>query len=592
MNAPLPPLANVYAFASLDASILEDMARRLEGDGRFAQVWRPHPQWVVGTAPLPHGEPDGDEVRRAGFAFVEGRDRLLRSAIPDRLGQLSRKVATAPATLDSLPGDFGFLRFDPDGSVQVVRSCGGLAPFYLWSDDNSVAVSTLLTDHARHLPGELHIDPLVHAIWARGWGASPDNRTFLTGIRLLPRGHVARIWPNGRSQWTKYWDPRPERLRRPTPAIAAEHASRLRTILVDSLDEDLHPDGGNLLSLSGGVDSSSLAALSAGTLGKSIATVSFVPPNDPLRSSQLAYIDPLLDELGVERRWYRLMLVSMLHEYLDFAPEAVVHVHHPVLCHLPEFQKETDIRVLFGGEFADEVCGERFTPPDWYAATSPWSLIRYWPEGPGGRRYPINWVQNRLDNLLRRQAIPSAMELPHFVRDELKEEYADWRAAEQRRYAADRRPWRHLARRVHAGQTWTEMNWEVTSLVGVRRSIPFVTRAVLELAFSCHPTEFIGPGKASKKILRRALVNDVPARNLQRPDKGTWEEDKSDLTFPWDRPLIDEMATLIGPEWMASPPTRVTPLECLQLKQLLRSSTTLVGLRAGRLTTTGQPGRG
>jgi hypothetical protein len=132
------------------------------------------------------------------------------------------------------------------------------------------------------------------------------------------------------------------------------------------------------------------------------------------------------------------------------------------------------------------------------------------------------------------------------------------------------------------------MNWEVTSLVGVRRSIPFVTRAILELAFSCHPTEFIGPRQVTKKILRRALVNDVPARNLQRPEKGTWEEDKSDLTFPWDRPLIDEMGSLIGPEWMATPPRRVTPLECIQLKQVLRSCTTLVQLRAERANGVGR----
>ena len=28
-------------------------------------------------------------------------------------------------------GDFGFIRFGPDGDATVVRSCGGLVPFYL-----------------------------------------------------------------------------------------------------------------------------------------------------------------------------------------------------------------------------------------------------------------------------------------------------------------------------------------------------------------------------------------------------------------------------------------------------------------------------
>ena len=68
MNAPLPPLGNLYAFGSLDPQVLEDMAGRLEAGGRFTQVWRPHPHWVAATVALPYGQPDGEEVRQAGFA--------------------------------------------------------------------------------------------------------------------------------------------------------------------------------------------------------------------------------------------------------------------------------------------------------------------------------------------------------------------------------------------------------------------------------------------------------------------------------------------------------------------------------------------
>ena len=47
---------------------------------------------------------------------------------------------------------------------------------------------------------------------------------------------------------------------------------------------------------------------------------------------------------------------------------------------------------------------------------------------------------------------------------------------------------------------------------------PFVTRELLELAFELHPSELVGPG--TKRLLRYALAGDVPAKNLQRPDKG------------------------------------------------------------------------
>ena len=583
MNAPLPPLANVYAFASLDPSALEDMAGRLEAGGRFGHVWRPHPQWVVATAPFPHGEPDGDEVRRAGFAFVEGRDRLLGSAIPDRLRQLSRKVATSPASLDSLPGDFGFLRFDPDGSVQVVRSCGGLAPFYLWSGGDSVAVTTLLTDHARYLPGELSIDPLVHAAWTSGWGRSPDNRTFLADVRLLPRGHVAKLSAGRPSSWTQYWDPRPQSLAWPTAEVAEEHVHRLRQILIDHLTENLHPDGGNLLSLSGGVDSSSLAALAVATARRPISTVSLIPPKEPARARELRFIEPLLDELGVERRWFRPLSMPHRIEYILAAPDAVPVIRHPVLCLLPEILKEADVRVLVGGELGDGVCGSRLSTADWDATTSFSSLLRTLPgqDGPGSWKYPARWLRSRLRDLLGRSAPPFPTSLPDFIRDDLRREYAEWSAQEQREYAYDRRPLRLLARRVPSGQTWTEMNWEATSLVGVRRTYPFVNRAAIELAYSCHPQELLGPGHQTKRLLRSALDRDVPHRNLYRVDKGTWDADKVDW-MPWGHALPEGLAAVVRPDWVLRPPERVTPMDCMGLTQLLRSWSALDALRSQR----------
>ena len=67
-------------------------------------------------------------------------------------------------------------------------------------------------------------------------------------------------------------------------------------------------------------------------------------------------------------------------------------------------------------------------------------------------------------------------------------------------------------------QGFLGMHWEVTSSLGVRRSFPFVTRELLELGFECHPSELVGPG--TKRLLRAALAGDVPAINLERPDKG------------------------------------------------------------------------
>jgi hypothetical protein len=254
-----------------------------------------------------------------------------------------------------------------------------------------------------------------------------------------------------------------------------------------------------------------------------------------------------------------------------------------VLCLLPEIMKEADVRVLFGGELADGVCGSRLSTADWDATTSFASLLRSLPnqDGPGSWKYPARWLRSRLRDVLGRSAPPFPPTLPDFIREDLRREYAEWWAQEQHQYTYDRRPLRLLARRVPSGQTWTEMNWEATSLVGVRRTYPFVNRAALELAYSCHPQELLGPGHQTKRLLRSALDRDVPHRNLSRADKGTWDADKVD-TLPWDHSLPEGLEAVVRADWVAKAPAQVSPMDCMGLTQLLRSWSALDALRSQR----------
>lgn len=585
MSAPLAPLANLYAFAAPDGGVLDEMAGHLEAAERFTRVWRPHPRWVVASAPLGDCEPDDDDVRDAGLAFAEGRDRLVPPGAGRRmrLERLAGRVDRDSA-LGTLGGDFGLLRIAADGTARVVRSCGGLVPFYLWTGAEGVAVSTLLTDHARLLPGDLRIDPFVHAVWTSGWGRSPDDRTFLADVRLLPRGHVATLSPGGMRGRSQYWDPVPDRLFRPTPAQEREHAARLRTVLVDRLTEDLHPAGTNLLSLSGGVDSSSLAVMAVRTAGRPVSTISLVPPEASERDRERSHIERLLDDLGVQQRWFRTLSFADRRQFLLAAPDAAVHIRHPVLCLLPEVLAEAKVQVLFGGELADGVCGSYLTTGDWDASTSLLRLLLDWPEGPGGRRYPLRWVRHRLRDYFVRSEIPYPRELPELVRPELRAEYDEWWARQRREYARDRRPLRLLRMRMPGGQTWTEANWEATSLVGVRRSYPFVNRAAVELAFSCHPNELVGPRSYTKKLLRRALAEDVPEAYLFRQDKGHWENLREPVTVPWDTPLPGSLNAVVRADWIPTPPSEIPRWDCLALLQLVRFDAAFQRFRADRRT--------
>jgi hypothetical protein len=351
------------------------------------QVWRPADGWVAAAAPLPDSLTDdayaGGFVQQHGLAFAEGRDLLVDDQ-PDPVDALRQVVELSdhrPADLDTLPGDFGFIRFRSDGGATVVRSCGGLVPMYIkppsphgrgdGGKGARWAVGTRLGDFVRYLPEEPELDPLPNAIWAGSWIMFPEGRTFLKGVRLLERGYYARLGVNGPAQTAPYWKPRPQHIPYPSREVEREHAARLRELLIAKLERDLDPSGGNLLTLSGGVDSSSLAALAGGVVGRDLMLWSLVPrkEREDLVAHEMSFIEPLAQQYGFTRRWAVHWHERLVLDLWQQAPQVVFHIVHPALCSLPGLMREAEVRVLVGGESADEVCGSKFTLPDWARQT-------------------------------------------------------------------------------------------------------------------------------------------------------------------------------------------------------------------------------
>ena len=567
-----PPLANLFAVHDPDPAALDEMMLDLQHSGEFAHVWRPAPGWVAAVAPLPGGTPDDDLVRQHQLAFAEGRDVLLEQSGKDPVARLSEIAELAdlhPDRLASLPGDFGFIRFRADGEATVVRSCGGLVPFYLKAAGERCAIGTRLGDFVRYLPDEPRLDPLVNAIWASSWIMFPDGRTFLDGVTILARGHFARL--NGKVQTGRYWDPRPKHSPYPTREQEREHAERLRSLLIEKLRRDLDPEDGNLLTLSGGVDSSSLAALAAGLVGREVWTFTALPRKErqDLVGHEMSFIEPLAQQYGFARRWSVHWHERLVLELWHSAPRIVFHVIHPALCSLPGILREAPVRVLFGGEFADAVCGSVFTVPDWARQTSP---IRLLTDGQMALKNPraiARWARVRFAMLRGREPLPFPRELLEMDRvsnkplglfhSAVREEYLTWWDGKRKELREDTDPWRHLAMRSATLDPFVSMNWEACSALGIRRSFPFFNREVLELAFECHPAELYGPDPGAKKLLRAALHDDVPSRNLYRQDKGRRDKAARELMqalqgpLP-DQPLPEELEGVLACEWMSDPP--------------------------------------
>jgi asparagine synthetase B (glutamine-hydrolysing) len=561
----LRPMANLFAVADPDPGELDRIEERLRGSDEFDAVWRPAPGWLVAQGTMPDSDADGEQVRSLGFAFAEGRDGVEGGQGLDTLHRVAELADRAPHRLAEFPGDFAFLRFQPDGAALAARSCGGLVPFYLLPrGERGFAIGTLLNYFPRFLPERFDPDALVNATWVRIYPAAfIDDRTFVDGVSILPRGGYAELAPGRAPRIGRYWDPRPDDGDEPEPS--PDHARELRRILIESLERDLDTDGRNVLMLSGGVDSSALGALIAGTLEMGLSSWSMIPAVEPGRSLELSYIDPLVSEFGIQPARKHELTEELHQHWVREAPGLPFQILHPALCDLPNLCAEEEVRTVVSGMFADEVCGDSQRLNDWALHTSLRSLLSKEPLPFGRRDYKL-WAKRRLREAVRRPRVPAG-ELDGWVPPEVEGEYRDWVHRCRSALASDHRPLRELAARA-SGDAWVAMYWEGAAPLGVRPVLPFFNREVLELAFRCHPQELLGPGP--KRLLREALREDVPARNLLRPDRGMWTGHHATGRWTLDGALPAAAVSVMRSDWAQHPPADLPFMEGYRLTAAIR----------------------
>ncbi len=227
----------------------------------------------------------------------------------------------------------------------------------------------------------------------------------MDGVSILPRASHTELAPGRAPRTGIYWDPRPDV--GAEPESSPEHPRELRRILIETLSRDLDPEGRNLLMLSGGVDSSSLGALAAGTVGRRLSSWSMIPASEPARSHELSYIDPLVSRFGIEPARKRELSEENHRRWIAGAPGLPFQILHPALCDLPNVCAEQEVRVLMSGTFADEVCGDVQRINDWVLHTSCGRSSPMSPCRSGGRDY-LRWVRRRLHEAIGRPRIPAS----------------------------------------------------------------------------------------------------------------------------------------------------------------------------------------
>lgn len=530
-------LGNVTAIWLRDESRRPEMLRRLRPEG--GQVDE-RAGWLVLSKSLAGSEPTVVGGRGEGDAFAIAVDDTAR-VLRDRSGQ-DALLSSIPAHIAALEGDVTAAVLGRDGSATLVRSLSGRVPmFYATCPD-----WTFVTTRVRHLrdllPDGSDPDWFVYAVWQGAGQHFPDDRAFYSDTYAVPPGSLVRVGPtepSSRKTTLRSVEPRAEE-------SPVDRISALREALLRNLERELQPSG-NLLLLSGGVDSSALAALAAGELGYGVTTLSLMPiESGPLYDRERWYIDRLRRTYEFEESLeLRVDATAWLRTQID-APDTGCPVQHPLLAPVAALRPQG---TLFTGWSADEIVGsDRLTLPDWARSTSPWSLVknlRHADRFPGGRRHAIkNWFEMRRHERRIGSIVSLAEELPLWALSRYRDDYRSWLARYRRQLGRPSGGRWQLWRDLEMGDGFLVQTWEVLSEADVLHASPYLSRDLIEQSARCGVDELIAP--STKRILRAAMVGLMPEENRRRLDRGIWLSDEVQW-YPYPVSLPAELGSVVEP---------------------------------------------
>lgn len=262
---------------------------------------------------------DAPELRRQLAAT--GRSFLTRSSAEVAAHAYDR---WGPAGLHRLEGEFALALWDRERrELFLARDRFGIRPLYLSTAGGSLSFASEARALLRHPAATRELDPASLVETFTLWAVSPDRSAF-RGIRELPPGTYLRLGPRGPASERRWWDIAF------TPANSSESerpealAGELLALLEDSVRARLG-DGGVACYLSGGLDSSAVAALAARHSPAPLR--GFAVGFSDARFDESPYQDRVAYELGIELT--RIVVGSR--EIADALPRAVVMAEKPLL---------------------------------------------------------------------------------------------------------------------------------------------------------------------------------------------------------------------------------------------------------------------
>jgi asparagine synthase (glutamine-hydrolysing) len=480
--------------------------------------------------------------------------------------------------VEHLNGQFAIALWDSTARRLVLaRDRAGIRPLFYREQDGRLAFASEVKALFA-LPGiERRLDPRALAEICTYWSPLAP-RTAFAGISSLPPGHVM-VAEEGRLRVSRYWDWSFPESRSEIDAGRTEEdwAGELRALLVDATRLQLRADVPVGAYLSGGLDSSIIAAI----------VRNFT--DTPLRTFSLTFEDAEFDE----SRWQRELVDHLRTEHTsirctraDIAaafPRAIHHAETPIVRTAPTplmllsgHVREAGYKVVLTGEGADEVFGgydlfkeakiRRFWARSPKSASRPRILERLYPylkhSPTSGRAFSQAFFKEGIDHL----DAPYFAHVPRwtatgriaqFFSKDLRAQVGAWDpyAAIVERMPAGAGRWAPMGRDQYveahtllAGYLLSSQGDRMAMANSVEGRYPFLDHRVIEFA-SRLPPWLKMRGLTEKYLLKKAVAGLLP-ESVRTRTKQPYRSPDSQSFFVDGRP-VDYVEDLMSPRRIA-----------------------------------------
>ena len=466
--------------------------------------------------------------------------------------------------VERLSGQFAIALWDVRRQRLVLaRDRVGIRPLFYTKTGGHLLFASEVKAILAVAPGAATLDEQGLAQIFTFWG-TVGQRTAFKGIQSLPPGH-SLIVENGTERLERYWDwSFPQGPGRNDLSLD-EAAEELHVLLRDVVRQQMRSDVPVGAYLSGGLDSSGIAALARESVGT-------------LQTFSLTFEDPEFDESGYQRQMVEHLGVThssvrcTTQDIGNAFPELIWHTETPVLRTAPaplmllaRHVHDQGFKVVLTGEGADEVFGG-------YDLFKEGKIRRFWAGQPDSAWRPL--LLSKLYPYLARSPVANR----HFARlffgqrlEELGSPFyahmTRWSTTrgifkllspEMQASLASANPEEELTRQLPATfDTWSALSRdqyiEVKTLLegyllssqgdrpsmahSVEGRVPYLDHRVIEFLNALSPRYKLR-GLHEKVLLRRALSRSLPESILKRvkqpyraPDSRSFFQDEKPLAY-------------------------------------------------------------